>query len=131
MKKINIKAVAIKAGGVTAGAIVATKLNSIKLGEKTIGAMDGKVRGILKIALGAFAPQLAKAKPGGVVEHVATGLMAVGGLELANSFITDQTKKLSIAGVGDLPALGSIGADIFFDEQYSGGAGNEMEIDVD
>lgn len=129
MAKINVKGVAMKAAGTTAGAVAAAALNKLKIGKnadgsaKSIGSMKPATRGLIKIALGAFAPQfLLKGKKNEMIESAASGFIAVGGLELANSFIKEDDKKFTISGIGDLPQyIGEAGATISFDEDYSSG----------
>lgn len=133
MKKINVKAVALKVVGNVAGATAGAALNKVKF----IGDKKPVIRGGIKLALGALLPHFAKAKPGSVVEAAGAGMCAIGGLEIINSFIKDETKKLSISGIGDietLAGLGNIGATLDFTEDYQvqgvGTTSENVEIDL-
>lgn len=129
MKNIKVKDIALKAAGTTVGAVAGAALNKVSF----IGNQKPLVRAAIKMAAGAFLPQLAKAKAGSVVDSAANGLMAIAGLELANSFMPSD-KKFTIAGIGDLPALGYVGSTISFDEDYHVAGSNSSydgEIDLD
>jgi hypothetical protein len=118
MKKLNIKGIGLKVAGTGAGAYAAVKLDKISF----VANLSPMVRGLIKVAIGALLPSIAKQKPGSILEHVGTGMIAVGALQLATKF--DST--IALAGIGDaeLPTLGQV----YYDEAYTNVAGTDDDV---
>ena len=123
MAKFDLKGIAMKAAGAGAGAYAAVKLNKVAFVAKQKPA----IRGLIKVALGAFLPKLAKGKAGGIMDNVGNGLMAVGALEAAGQF---DASLPQLAGIGEFPTLGESNT-IVFDENYGTMSGVENTIGSD
>lgn len=117
MKKLNVKAAVMNIAATGGGAVAAASLNKIAI----VGSQKPAIRGAIKIALGAFGPQLlGKGKKAALLEGIGSGMIAVGALELANATVF-KSAPLAIAGVpgmdsrvyvdtmsGAVPTLGKV-----------------------
>lgn len=101
--KFKIKDMAVRAGGVTGGAVLA------KLVNRVTGNMNPKLRAGIKIAAGAVIPEFMPKNK--IVEHVGSGVMAVGAAELLDELMP------AVSGADDVMA-GAIGAPVVIDEDY-------------
>src|SRR4051812_23113296 len=111
MKKINVKGAVMKVAATGAGAVAAASLN--KITAFTNIAKTPLIRGVVKIALGAFLPQiLGKGKSAQLFADAGSGAIATGSLELANATVF-KGKPLAISGT---QTLGDIPAHVYVDE---------------
>lgn len=117
MKKLNTKGALMKGLYNGGGAIAAAAVNKVGI----VGKQKAVVRGLAKLAIGAFLPSLlGKGKKSEVVDQAVAGWNGIAALEVANGILTkngaDPTKAISIAGIGDVnPNILGVGSDQFFD----------------
>lgn len=117
MKKLNIKAAVMDAAANGAGAVAAVSLNKIGFIQK----QKPLVRGLIKVAAGAFLPKLlGKGKSGALLDNVGKGMMAIGVVEIANDTVF-KNNPVSISGVGTLPTIGEVDPGTLITENYVSG----------
>jgi hypothetical protein len=92
MKKFNFKKIAMKAAGVSGGAVIGVASN------KLLGKFDPKIRGGAKILAGAILPEFASKSA--FVGDMGSGLIAIGAMELAESFIPGLGASAPVSGIG-------------------------------
>jgi len=87
-KKFDFKAIGMRVAGVGAGAVAGKVIN------KPLSGMDPKLRGGLKIVVGAAIPEFVKGK---FVEDMGAGLIAVGAGELV-----EELAPSLVSGIGNI-----------------------------
>ena len=95
-KKFDFKAIGMRVAGVAAGAVAGKVIN------KPLSEMDSKLRGGLKIVIGAALPEFIKHK---FVEDMGSGLIAIGAGELIEAVAPDLVSGIGSGhdlAIGDL-----------------------------
>lgn len=107
----------MKVAATGGGAVAAASLNKIS----AVSKLSVPIRGIIKIALGSFGPQImGKGKKSQMIEDAGAGAISVGALELYNATI-GKSKPLVISGIND--TLGEYPARVYVDESYNNVSG--------
>ncbi len=106
MKKFDFKRIGLRIAGVTAGAAAGT------LANKPLVNMNPKLRGVIKIGIGAILPELAP--KGDFLKDVGAGIIATGAVDLLGAFAPALVSGLD--GIGEVGETASdfvngIGAD--------------------
>jgi hypothetical protein len=104
----NMQAVLMNVGGIAAGAFLGNAITKIVAGK-----LDAKILGAAKIAAGAFL--LPKFMPGAMGAALGNGLMAIGSIELLQSFNVikgigeDGELEFAISGTDNLSLISGDG----------------------
>lgn len=97
--KMDVKAIAINALALSGGAAASGLVDGLLLSKISGGALDPKVKGLIKVAAGAVVPPfLAKGKGGGFIEKFGDGMIAIGGYQLLHAVLPSMIP--GIAGIG-------------------------------
>lgn len=97
--KLNFKKIAMDTLALSGGAATSGILDSMLLNKISGGALDPKIKALIKIGIGAVVPALLEKGKEGFITSFGDGIVAVGGYELLHAVMPGQIP--AIQGIGN------------------------------